>query len=194
MLKVSKPVVFVTGNAKKLEEFLAIMGKNCTKKIISKKVDLPEYQGEIEEISVEKCKAAADIVNGPVVIEDTCLCFNAMNGLPGPYIKWFLDKLGADGLHTMLNGWDDKTAQAVCTFAYTEGPNEPVILFQGRTFGTIVTPKGPRDFGWDPCFQPEGYNQTYAEMPKDLKNTISHRNRALEKLKEYFSSENNELQ
>lgn len=168
------------------------MGSNCSKKIISKKVDLPEYQGEIDEISVEKCKAAANIVNGPVVIEDTCLCFNAMNGLPGPYIKWFLDKLGADGLYTMLNGWEDKTAQAVCTFAYTDGPNEPVILFQGRTFGTIVNPKGPRDFGWDPCFQPEGYNQTYAEMPKDLKNQISHRHRALEQLKVYFSSQNNE--
>ncbi|XP_051168769.1 inosine triphosphate pyrophosphatase [Leptopilina boulardi] len=192
MLKLSKPVVFVTGNAKKLEEFLSIMGSNCSKKIISKKVDLPEYQGEIDEISVEKCKAAANIVNGPVVIEDTCLCFNAMNGLPGPYIKWFLDKLGADGLYTMLNGWEDKTAQAVCTFAYTDGPNEPVILFQGRTFGTIVNPKGPRDFGWDPCFQPEGYNQTYAEMPKDLKNQISHRHRALEQLKVYFSSQNNE--
>ncbi|EDL80209.1 inosine triphosphatase (nucleoside triphosphate pyrophosphatase) (mapped), isoform CRA_c [Rattus norvegicus] len=47
-------------------------------------------------------------------------------------------------------------------------------------------PRGSRDFGWDPCFQPDGYEQTYAEMPKAEKNTISHRFRALFKLQEYF--------
>ncbi|KAG7189216.1 hypothetical protein KM043_008779 [Ampulex compressa] len=124
---------------------------------------------------------------GPVIIEDTCLCFNALKGLPGPYIKWFLDKLGPDGLHTLLHGWEDKTAEAVCTFAYCEGQKgDPVLLFQGRTQGTIVNPRGPRDFGWDPCFQPVEYDKTYAELPKELKNKISHRSRALAKLKDYF--------
>ncbi|XP_033207994.1 inosine triphosphate pyrophosphatase [Belonocnema kinseyi] len=188
----SKPIVFVTGNAKKLEEFIAILGKNFPREITNKKVDLPEYQGEIEEISIEKCKAAAEIVKGPVIIEDTCLCFNAMKGLPGPYIKWFLDKLGADGLYKMLEGWEDKSAQAVCTFAYVNSPEDPVILFQGRTDGLMVSPRGPKDFGWDPCFQPEGYDKTYAELPKEIKNTISHRQRALEKLKEYFLKDSNE--
>ena len=181
-----KPIVFVTGNAKKLEEFVAILGKTFPKEVVNKKVDLPEYQGEIDEISVEKCRAAAAIVKGPVIIEDTCLCFNAMKGLPGPYIKWFLDKLGADGLYRMLDGWEDKSAQAVCTFAYSNGPEEPVILFQGRTTGTIVSPRGPKDFGWDPCFQPDGFEETYAELPKETKNRISHRRKALQKLKDYF--------
>ncbi|XP_020283174.1 inosine triphosphate pyrophosphatase [Pseudomyrmex gracilis] len=181
----SKPIVFVTGNAKKLEEFIAILGKNFPRQITSNKIDLPEYQGEIDDICRDKCRAAAKLVKGPVIIEDTCLCFNALGGLPGPYIKWFLEKLGPEGLHRMLNGWDDKSAEAVCTFAYCSG-NDEVLLFQGRTQGTIVSPRGPRDFGWDPCFQPVGYEKTYAELPKEEKNKISHRSKALGNLKDYF--------
>lgn len=129
----AKPIVFVTGNAKKLEEFIAILGKGFPREITSRKIDLPEYQGEIDEICIKKCRTAAEIVRGPVIIEDTCLCFDALKGLPGPYIKWFLDKLGADGLNTMLAGFDNKGAQAVCTFAYCEGkPDDPVLLFEGE--------------------------------------------------------------
>ncbi|CAK9827267.1 Inosine triphosphate pyrophosphatase [Anthophora retusa] len=183
----SKSIVFVTGNAKKLEEFVAILGSNFPREITSRKIDLPEYQGEIDDICRNKCRVAAELIKGPVIIEDTCLCFNAMKGLPGPYIKWFLDKLGPEGLHQMLHGWEDKSAEAVCTFACCSGgPTDPVLLFQGRTEGTIVSPRGSQDFGWDSCFQPLGYDKTYAELPKEVKNKISHRSRALEKLKEYF--------
>lgn len=108
----------------------------------------------------------------------------------GPYIKWFLDKLGPEGLHRMLAGWEDKSAKAVCTFAYTEGKNNEVLLFRGETNGTIVSPRGPLDFGWDPCFEPIGYKQTYAEMPKQQKNEISHRSKAVLELKKYFDNLN----
>lgn len=109
--------------------------------------------------------------------------------LSGPYVKWFLERLGPEGLYKLLEGWDDKSAQAVCTFAYTSNAGEEVVLFQGITEGNIVLPRGPRDFGWDPCFQPLGYDRTYAELPKIEKNTISHRFRALDKMREFFSSE-----
>ena len=55
------------------------------------------------------------------MVEDTSLCFNACGGLPGPYIKWFLAKLGHDGLNRMLVGFDDKSAYAQCIFAFTPG-------------------------------------------------------------------------
>ena len=55
------------------------------------------------------------------MVEDTCLCFNAWDGLPGPYIKWFLSKLGHEGLNKSLAGFDDKTAYAQCTFAFSRG-------------------------------------------------------------------------
>ena len=79
----SKPITFVTGNAKKLEELIAILGPNFPRPLVSRKIDLPELQGEIEEIAVKKCKEAARQVDGPVLVEDTCLCFNALKGLPG---------------------------------------------------------------------------------------------------------------
>lgn len=79
----SKPITFVTGNAKKLEELVAILGPTFPRQVISKKVDLPELQGEINEIALKKCKEAARQVQGPVLVEDTCLCFNALKGLPG---------------------------------------------------------------------------------------------------------------
>ncbi|XP_022919053.1 inosine triphosphate pyrophosphatase [Onthophagus taurus] len=187
LLKMAKTISFVTGNAKKLEELNAILGESFPYKIISANVDLPELQGEIETISINKCKEAYKHVKGPVIVEDTCLCFNALKGLPGPYIKWFLGNLGPDGLYKLLAGYEDKSAEAVCTFAFHPGgENDEVMLFQGRTKGEIVDPRGPRDFGWDPCFLPVGYNVTYAEMPKSEKNKISHRYRALKELQDYL--------
>ncbi|XP_036620175.1 inosine triphosphate pyrophosphatase [Trichosurus vulpecula] len=182
-----KKVVFVTGNAKKLEEVVQILGEKFPCDLVPQKIDLPEYQGEPDEISIQKCREAARQVQGPVLVEDTCLCFNALGGLPGPYIKWFLEKLKPEGLYRLLAGFEDKSAYALCTFALSTGrPEDPVQLFKGQTFGQIVEPRGCRDFGWDPCFQPDGYEQTYAELPKAVKNTISHRFRALRELQNFF--------
>ncbi|XP_029355694.1 inosine triphosphate pyrophosphatase [Echeneis naucrates] len=185
-----RSVVFVTGNAKKLEEVTQILGDTFPFQLLSKKIDLPEYQGEPDEISIQKCKEAARQIDGPVIIEDTCLCFKALGGLPGPYIKWFLDKLGPEGLFKLLAGFSDKSAWALCTFAFSAGKDEPVQLFRGKTEGHIVEPRGSRDFGWDPCFQPEGYEETYAELTKEVKNTISHRYRALAAMSAHFSQTN----
>ncbi|XP_063489563.1 inosine triphosphate pyrophosphatase isoform X8 [Symphalangus syndactylus] len=131
---VGKKIVFVTGNAKKLEEVIQILGDKFPCTLVAQKIDLPEYQGEPDEISIQKCQEAARQVQGPVLVEDTCLCFNALGGLPGPYIKWFLEKLKPEGLHQLLAGFEDKSAYALCTFALGTGdPSQPVRLFRGRT-------------------------------------------------------------
>ncbi|XP_052189053.1 inosine triphosphate pyrophosphatase isoform X1 [Diospyros lotus] len=184
-LVLSRPVTFVTGNAKKLEEVRAILGQSIP--FQSLKLDLPELQGEPEDISKEKARLAAKEVNGPVLVEDTCLCFNALKGLPGPYIKWFLQKIGHEGLNNLLLGYADKSAYAMCVFSLALGPDIEPITFTGKTPGKIVPARGPNDFGWDPIFQPDGYNQTYAEMPKEEKNKISHRSRALAQVRSHFA-------
>ncbi|CAM9980810.1 unnamed protein product [Phaeothamnion confervicola] len=194
-------VTFVTGNVKKLEEVRAILGTSLPVELTSRKIDLPELQGETTEVSAEKCRLAAAAVGGPVMVEDTALCFNALNGLPGPYIKWFLQKTGHEGLNNLLAAYDDKSAFAQqCVFSYTAGPGQEVHLFEGRTAGIIVPARGPADFGWDPVFQPDdgqpgggvgsgggdGPKKTFAEMAKVEKNALSHRFRALEKVRAFF--------
>ena len=57
-------------------------------------MDLPEFQGTSEEIAIQKCKLAAQKVQGPVIVEDTSLCFNSLGGMPRPYVKWFLESAG----------------------------------------------------------------------------------------------------
>ncbi|XP_041481748.1 inosine triphosphate pyrophosphatase-like [Lytechinus variegatus] len=185
MQSTRRTLTFVTGNKNKLEEVRAIIGKHFDVQSVA--IDLPEFQGEPDDISKSKCLEAVKHIKGPVIVEDTCLCFNALGGMPGPYIKWFLSKLGPSGLHRLLAGWEDKSAYALCTFAYSTGdPLKSVQLFHGKTEGRIVEPRGPPNFGWDPCFQPDGYDQTYAEMPNEEKNKISHRSKALESLSQFF--------
>ncbi|TKR67749.1 hypothetical protein L596_023849 [Steinernema carpocapsae] len=157
-----------------------------TGEVDSVDVDLPEYQGTPDEVAKRKCLDAVEHVNDAVLVEDTALCFNAMGGLPGVYIKWFLKNLKPEGLPKMLAGFEDKSAYALCTFAYCEGPGKEVQLFVGRCDGKVVEPRGDNKFGWDPCFQPDGFDQTFAEMDGEAKNKISHRGRALEALKAYF--------
>eukprot|EP01122_Echinamoeba_exundans_P001896 TRINITY_DN11877_c0_g1_i1.p1 TRINITY_DN11877_c0_g1~~TRINITY_DN11877_c0_g1_i1.p1 ORF type:complete len:210 (-),score=16.66 TRINITY_DN11877_c0_g1_i1:19-648(-) len=177
-------ICFVSGNENKFKEVCAILGTELP--ISRRSIDLPELQGEPEEISREKCRIAAKEIGGPVMVEDTSLCFNALGGLPGPYIKWFLDKLKHEGLTKLLAGFEDKSAYALCVFAFTSGPDQDVHIFRGETPGRIVLPRGPTNFGWDPIFQPDGYDLTYAEMPSAEKNKISHRYRSLNKLREYL--------
>jgi len=181
--------VFVTGNPGKLREVSEILAHDPQPiEIESRSLDLPEIQGTTQEIAREKCKRAAELIGRPVITEDTALCFAAMNGLPGPYIKFFLRDLGHDGLNHMLDGFSTRAAWALCTFAYSAGPGSEPVLFEGRTDGKIVPARGPARFGWDPVFEAEDTGLTYAEMEATQKNIISHRGRALQKLRDYLQA------
>ncbi|KAF8626731.1 hypothetical protein AX17_006497 [Amanita inopinata Kibby_2008] len=182
-----KSLVFVTGNEHKLREVKEILSA-FNIEIEARSLDVPEIQGTMQEVAIAKCRSAAEIVGEPCITEDTALCYAAMKGLPGPYIKHFMMAIGHEGLNAMLAGFDTKAATAVCTFAYSAGPGTEPVLFEGRTDGTIVPARGPKVFGWDAVFEPLGTGMTYAEMPTELKHTLSHRSKALEKLREYLAS------
>jgi len=182
-------IVFVTSNPGKLKEVREILANGPQPlEIESQGLDLPEIQGTTHEIAREKCRRAAELIGHPVITEDTALCFTAMNGLPGPYIKFFMLELGHEGLNRMLDGFSTRAAWALCTFAYSAGPGTEPILFEGRTDGKIVAARGPAHFGWDPVFEAEDTGLTYAEMEATQKNAISHRGRALRKLRDYLQA------
>lgn len=190
----SKKITFVTGNMKKLEELKAILGNGFPFKLDNAKIDLPELQGEPEEVAIEKAKLAAKEINGPILIEDTSLCFNALGGLPGVYIKWFFEKVGNEGLYKMLEGFEDKSGYAQCIFTFCAGPESVPVTFVGRTYGKIVKPRGPEGFGWDPVFEPDEHDKTFAELDKEVKNKISHRFNSLMKVKSYFEEHHDEVE
>ncbi|KAF4419940.1 Ham1 family [Fusarium acutatum] len=163
----------ITGNANKIADIKAILAPSGIT-VHNQSLDLPEIQGSIEDITFAKCRKAAEMVGGPVVVDDTALCFNAMNGMPGPYIKFFLEALGPEKLHVLLAGFSDKTAEAVATIGYCEGPGHKPVLFQGRIGGTIVPARGVMRYGWQTCFQPDRMGLTLAEMPDEEKHKMSH--------------------
>jgi len=127
-----KKITFITGNPDKLKEVLAIIGDDYS--IVVQKIDLTEIQAkDSESIIRAKCREATTQVQGAVIVEDTSLCFNGYKGLPGPYIKWFYEEIGNDGLNAMIDGVKDKTAYASCIFGLCEGPEAQPILFEGIT-------------------------------------------------------------
>lgn len=154
------PIKFITGNKKKLEEFKSIIvGSPLEEKydITNESIDLDELQGTPEFIASHKAKLATKYCDTAVMVEDVSLCFNAMKGLPGPYIKDFLGKLGRQGLYDMLKGFEDKTAYAQCTYAFCQSKNHEPVVIVGKCDGSIVEPRGENMFGWDPIFMPTGF-------------------------------------
>jgi inosine triphosphate pyrophosphatase len=87
----------------------------------------------------------------------------------------------------MLQEFPDKSARAECRIAL-KVPGSEAIVFTGVCEGTIVAPRGENNFGWDPIFQPNNFDQTFAEMPMDTKNSISHRGNAMKLALEYLQS------
>ncbi|KAF9458492.1 inosine triphosphate pyrophosphatase-like protein [Collybia nuda] len=185
----SERLIFVTGNVNKLKEVKKILSDDGQPiEIDSRSLDIPEIQGTTQEVARDKCRRAAELIGGPCITEDTALCFTALNGLPGPYVKYFMESIGHEGLNNMLVGFPTKAAWALCTFAYSAGPGTEPIVFEGRTDGLIVPARGPKVFGWDAVFEPDGTGLTYAEMPDLQKNKLSHRYKALEKLRAYLQA------
>ncbi len=175
-------LIFVTGNRNKLREARQILKGHD---ISGMKVELPELQGKPIDIAKRKAAMAAEIVGETCFVEDTALSFDALSGMPGPYIKDFEQAIGVEKLPRLLDGFSDKKASAIVTIGYCE-PGKAPKVFQGVVRGKIVEARGISNFGWDPIFQPAGKRKTFAEMPAEEKNRISHRKKAFEKFNSFL--------
>jgi XTP/dITP diphosphohydrolase len=118
-----------------------------------------------------------------VIADDSGLEVDALNGAPGIYSARYAgenatDAANVDKLLRALETIKQRSARFRCVIALARG-GEVLETFDGITEGTIInTPRGEQGFGYDPVFQPNGFEQTFAEMAPELKNRISHRAKA----------------
>jgi non-canonical purine NTP pyrophosphatase (RdgB/HAM1 family) len=172
---------FITGNKNKFEEAKSIIAD-----LNQFELDLPEIQNIDPKIIIKaKLLEAFKHEKGEFIVEDTSLYLDCLNGLPGPLIKWFLEKIGNDGLYNIAKKLNNFKAEAKTVIGYAKNKKE-IKFFEGTVKGKIVTPKGDQGFGWDPIFKPDGFDKTFAEMIAEDKNKISMRRIALNKLKKYL--------
>ena len=174
----TKTIYLVTGNKGKLTEWQRLFPKTIALESID--IDLTEIQSDsLGEIALDKAKRAFKKVGKPVLVEDVAVGIDRLNGMPGPYIKYFEIAMGFDALH-QLTIQDKEPGSALCTIAYYDGTSTIVVI--GETKGYIVAARGDGGFGFDKCFMPKGSNKTYGEMTAKEKDAVSHRRKALEKL------------
>ncbi len=172
---------FISGNQGKVNEI-----KESIPSLENIALDLLEIQSlDPQEIIAGKLKEATRQRKGAFFVEDTSLYLDCLNGFPGPLIKWLLERLGAAGVADLVHHYDDHGATAKTVIGYSDGRD--IHFFTGEVRGTIVLPKGKNAFGWDPIFLPKGYTKTFAEMTLEEKNKISHRRKAVMKLKEFLT-------
>ena len=155
-------VVFVTGNPEKAENFSRHIGLP----IAHEPAELDEIQTlNAAELVGHKARQAFDQLGKPVLVEDVTFVFDAWGELPGPFVKFFVAAdNGAEKMCRMLDGFDDRRAEARCTFGYFDG--EEVRYFSGQMTGGIADgPRGNGGYGFDRIFQPDGFDgQTAAEL------------------------------
>lgn len=172
---------FITGSKHKFEEVSSIISP-----LEQLEIDLPEIQEIDAKLIIEaKLSSARAHHPGALIVEDTSLYLDCLGALPGPLIKWFMKSLGTEGLYNLCKQMGNYKATAKVLMGYSSGGDD-VQFFEGVVHGTIVSPRGTSSFGWDPIFIPDGFDQTFAEMGKDLKNKISHRKLAASKLKDFL--------
>ncbi len=163
---------FVTGNPGKFRE-----AKEIIPELKQIELDLTEIQEfDMQKIVKAKLIEASKKVEGEVVVEDTGLFLDCLNGLPGPMIKWFLKRVGNKGLFEICDSLGQYGAKAKTVVGLYD---DDFHFYEGCVRGKIVSPRG-EGFGWDPVFQPEGYSKTFGEI--GFKNDISMRRKAFEKL------------
>lgn len=190
-----KKFVFATNNAHKLEEVTAILGKRIellSLNDIDCHKDIPETADTLEGNALLKAQYVYEHYRMDCFADDTGLEVEALNGEPGVYsARYAGDGHNAEAnmlklLHN-LEGVENRKAQFRTVFALIINGKEH--LFEGVVRGEIIpTRRGNSGFGYDPIFVPEGYTQTFAEMGNELKNKISHRAIATNKLCKFLNS------
>lgn len=180
-----KELYIATANEEKLKEAMDIL--EVPLKLA--KIEIDEIQSkDVTKIAHEKAKAAFEKVGKPVIVDDVSLSIDALNGMPGPYVKDFLEVLGNQGLLRLLKDKQNRNLHVITTIGYHDGVQ--IYTFAGVLKGILSTEERGKDgWGFDPIIIPEGQTQTLAELGSEIKNKISHRRRAFDLLKHHLDSQ-----
>lgn len=175
-----RTITLVTGNQGKLHEYEALLPKETDITFVIHKLDLPEIQSlDLEAIVRDKLLRAFEILHTPVIVEDVSAGLDRLDGLPGPFFKFFEQKLGKHALLTLAKA-PGEDVTILCTTGYYDG--ESMLFGVGEIHGVVVEPRGEGGFGFDPVVVPDGESRTMAEMSFEDKNQISHRSLAVTSL------------
>ena len=188
-------IVAATANAHKVDEYRKLLeGQNVELKSL---LDYPGFPGVEEngrsfiENAGIKALAACKYCDVPAFADDSGLEVEALDGRPGIYSARYAptDKERIARLLDEMKGQTNRRARFVCAIAIAIN-GEVIESFEGEIKGTIVdAPRGEGGFGYDPVFQPDGYDQTFGEMAPELKNRISHRANAFKLAMEFVEDE-----
>ena len=204
-------IVFATNNKHKLEEIRSILGESIevlSLKDIGCDVDIPETGTTLEENALQKAQYIYDNYNMSVFADDTGLEVDALNGAPGVYSARYASMASNSSstshdseanmarLLKELGNNNNRKARFRTVIALIEKKDicpcgctsiKQVNRFEGIVEGEIIRERrGGEGFGYDPIFQPDGYDKTFAELGMKIKNQISHRARAVQKLADYL--------
>ena len=202
-------IVFATNNQHKLQEIRDILGSDyevVSLKEIGCDVDIPETGNTLEENALQKAQYVYDHYHLSCFADDTGLEVEALDGAPGVHSARYAEGTDHDSEANMakllreLNGKENRKARFRTVICYIEKKDvcpcgctsiKKIHQFDGIVNGSIATEKhGTEGFGYDPIFVPEGYDLSFAQLGEEIKNGISHRDRAVAKLAEYLKNKN----
>lgn len=191
-------IVFATNNQHKLSEIRSILGEKfdiLSLADIGCHDDIPETADTLEGNALQKAQYIVERYGISCFADDTGLEVDALDGAPGVFSARYAGGEGHDSeanmqkLLTELGENNNRKARFRTVIALLEKNGEKITthLFEGIVNGQITREKhGHEGFGYDPIFQPDGYDDTFAQLGMDIKNQISHRARAVKKLAKYL--------
>lgn len=188
-------LVFATNNAHKLEEIQEMLGSQhevVSLKEIQCYEDIPEEQDTLEGNALQKARYIHDKYGFDCFADDTGLEIEALNNAPGVYSARYAGNAHdseANMKKVLQNMQDISERQARFRTVIALILEDKEYLFEGIVNGEILTTKhGHEGFGYDPIFRPDGFRESFAEMPLHEKNEISHRGRAVRKLCQFLNT------
>jgi XTP/dITP diphosphohydrolase len=184
--KPNRTLIVLSKNKFKLRELRPLFEKHAILLEMSTIDKLEVRSDDVETVAREAARSAFTVLKKPVVVDDTGLYIESLNGFPRAYPAFVLETIGKTGVLTLMRGKTNRLAEFVTAVGFCD--DDGIRTFVGRTKGMIAeSERGTGGFGYDPIFIPEGFDVTYAELDLEQKIAISHRTKAFSKFLAWYT-------